>query len=171
VSWKQLDRERLTKAAKAAKRKAMAGPINPGTKSPEFLAQFMTVVKLTEVSVGILYSRDSNHHMGGWWKNPDYERCMHLSTSYRSPDGTILLPNDKSISGLLSRMLFGRHYKSAWVESPFSPDGKLHDVLHHRLFCDPSWAPILPRGEVYSSNLTSTGWRSFSEIHGESDVY
>ena len=29
---------------------------------------------------------------------------------------------------------------------------------------------ILPRGEVYSRDLTGAGWRSFSDIHGDVDM-
>lgn len=34
----------------------------------------------------LVYTRDVGHHSCGWWKNPDYERCYHLSLSW--PGGT-----------------------------------------------------------------------------------
>jgi hypothetical protein len=37
-------------------------------------------------------------------------------------------------------------------------------VWHYRLFADPSWAAIVPRGEVYSTELTEAGYLSFSEL-------
>ena len=36
--------------------------------------------------VQIIFTRDTGHHSSGWLKNPDYERCWHLSLSYRAPD-------------------------------------------------------------------------------------
>lgn len=30
----------------------------------------------------LLFTRDIGHHTSGWWKNPDYERCYHLSLSF-----------------------------------------------------------------------------------------
>lgn len=30
----------------------------------------------------IIFTRDEGAHTCGWWKNPDYERCYHLSISF-----------------------------------------------------------------------------------------
>ena len=30
----------------------------------------------------IILTRDVGYHSSGWWKNPDYERCYHLSISF-----------------------------------------------------------------------------------------
>lgn len=38
-------------------------------------------------------------------------------------------------------------------------------VYHYRLFCDEAWKPIMPRGEVYSTQFTERGWKSFSDLH------
>lgn len=35
----------------------------------------------------IIFTRDEGAHTCGWWKNPDYERCYHLSISFPG-DGT-----------------------------------------------------------------------------------
>lgn len=32
----------------------------------------------------VLFTRDVGHHTSGWMKNPDFERCLHLSLSYRA---------------------------------------------------------------------------------------
>lgn len=82
----------------------------------------------------LIYSRDVGHHTSGWFKNPDYERCRHLSISY------------------------------LWTEPPFTEQGKRDGVWHFRVFCDQGWQPLMPRGEVYSRELTERGWRSFSEV-------
>ena len=121
-------------------------------------------------SVTLIFSRDSGMHSSGWWKNPDYERCLHLSVSfsYRSPiigAPEQLLPQDRKEAARWCELLFGEHRRWLWVESPFSKGGKARDVWHYRLFCDPSWAPILPRGEVYTREFTEAGWQSWSDLH------
>jgi hypothetical protein len=35
----------------------------------------------------IIFTRESGYHSGGWWKNPDYERCFHLSLRFLGYDG------------------------------------------------------------------------------------
>jgi hypothetical protein len=32
--------------------------------------------------VTLLFTRDQGHHLGGWFKNPDFERCYHLSLNF-----------------------------------------------------------------------------------------
>lgn len=117
-----------------------------------------------EHQANIIYTRDVGHHSGGWWKNPDYERCLHLSLSYRDQRGS--LPHDRRQSAIIARAFFVDDVRLAWIEAPYSAEGKASDVWHYRVFCDPSWAPILPRGEVYHRANTPAGWRSFSDVHG-----
>lgn len=107
----------------------------------------------------MVFTRDVGHHTSGWWKNPDYERCFHLSVSF--PGGK----NKKALEKLLAG-LFGTNRKLLWVEPPYSVLGIRAQVWHYRLFCDEHWQPIKPRGEVYSTRFTEKGWKSFSEIHG-----
>lgn len=115
----------------------------------------------------ILYTRDTGHHSSGWWKNPDYERCLHLSLAYRHPHMPgAHLEHDHDRSGNIARAFFGDEARMCWVERPYSAEGKRAGVWHYRLFCDPAWMPIMPRGEVYSRENTPAGWQSFSEIHG-----
>lgn len=108
----------------------------------------------------IIYTKDTGHHTCGWWKNPDYERCYHLSISF--PGG-----KKKAVVEKLVDYLFGQHKKWIWVEPPYSETGKRLDVWHYRLFCNAMWQPIKPRGEVYSTELTEAGWKSYSELHGK----
>jgi hypothetical protein len=63
------------------------------------------------------------------------------------------------------KYLFGKHTNLLWVEPPYSEVGKSKDVWHYRLFCDEHWQPVKPRGEVYSTQFTERGWKSFSELH------
>lgn len=66
----------------------------------------------------------------------------------------------------LATAFFGADARRCWIEGPYSPEGKYRDVWHYRLFCDPAWQPISPKGEVYTKEQTPADWRSFSEIHG-----
>lgn len=106
----------------------------------------------------VLFTKEEGYHTGGWWKNPDYERCWHLSISFRS--GT----EKKALADILL-YLFGQYKNLLWVEPPHSEAGKKLGVWHYRLFCDENWTPIKPRGEVYDTHFTEIGWKSFSEVN------
>lgn len=108
----------------------------------------------------IIFTRDIGYHSGGWWKNPLYERCFHLSIAF--PGGKDKHGLDKIIS-----YLFGLDRKWIWIEPPYSDHGKKNDVWHYRLFCDEQWKPIMPKGEVYSTQFTERGWKSFSELNSK----
>ena len=105
-----------------------------------------------------ILTRDTGYHSCGWWKNPDYERCYHLSVSF--PGGA----KRKYIEYILKE-LFGYDRRLLWCEPPYSEAGKQAGVWHYRLFCDEGWQPIKPRGEVYGRDFTEPGWKSFSELH------
>ena len=113
----------------------------------------------------VIYTRDAGHHSGGWWKNPAYERCLHLSLGYRLRLDGSTAPHDRRRSEILARAFFGDAARLAWIEGPASDDGRARDVWHYRVFCDPSWSPILPHGEIYSREDTPSGWQSFSDLH------
>lgn len=113
---------------------------------------------VSRIGAVVILTKDTGYHSCGWWKNPDYERCYHVSISY--PSGT----NFKHTEWLLNEV-FGESRKLMWCEPPYSQGGKEKEVYHYRLFCDSSWKPIHPRGEVYSTQFTEIGWKSFSEIH------
>ena len=106
----------------------------------------------------IIFTRDVGHHTSGWFKNPDYERCYHLSISF--PGGR----NRKKEEYVLKK-IFGNNCRFLWCEPPYSLEGKKAEVYHYRLFCNENWEAIMPRGEVYSTQFTELGWKSFSEIH------
>lgn len=108
----------------------------------------------------IIFTRDTGHHSSGWWKNPDYERCWHLSISF--PGGRNKIAIEKILDGL-----FGQDKRKLWIEPPYSQYGKSKEVWHYRLFCDQFWQPIIPRGEVYSKELTEAGWKSYSEVNAQ----
>jgi hypothetical protein len=143
----------------------------------------------------VMFTRDVGHHTSGWLKNPDYERCYHLSLSpagpspehdaerriVTAPGSGLVGPDLKPIVGLpiqqseLDRDLedawvdafYGDDARFVWRESPKSDVGRRKGVWHYRVFCDEEWNPIVPRGEVYSTEFTELGWQSWSEMHAK----
>ena len=117
--------------------------------------------------ITIAFTRDVGYHTSGWWKNPDFERCYHLSISFFDPATLTPIPFEESIAKRIAKAFYTKYTKWVWVESPYSDEGKKLGVWHYRLFCDEHWQPILPRGEVYSRELTEAGWKSFSDVQDE----
>jgi len=111
----------------------------------------------------LLFTYDVGMHSSGWWKNPDYERCMHLSLSFVDPVTGAYLDKDDRLTREWCEAFFGSDVDKLWCEPPHSSEGKGACVWHYRLFCDPSWSPIVPRGEVYSTEFTEAGWKSWSD--------
>lgn len=118
-------------------------------------------------SARLFFTRDGGMHTSGWFKNPDYERCYHLSISFRDPETGQPAPFDRHSAEVWVTAFFGDDQRYAWMEGPKTPDGKKCDVWHWRVFCDEHWQPIKPRGEVYSRELTAAGWESWSDRHGD----
>lgn len=119
------------------------------------------------IIMAAIYSRDTGHHTSGWFKNPDYERCYHLSLSYWYMElgRARALTNDKPTTATLTGLVFGDWRRYVWIESAKSDGGKAIGVTHYRVFCDPAWVPIVPRGEVYARDFTEKGWQSWSQQH------
>lgn len=156
---------RLVRTAKSrAARTVYDGKVTP--ESQRLIAALRYLYAVTpEISARVMYSRDIGHHTGGWWKNPDYERCFHLSMSFCVNPTDEPVPFLREPANRIAVAFWGDAARWAWVEKPYSPEGRRADVWHYRLFCDPSWAPILPSGEVYTRSNTPADWRSFSEVH------
>lgn len=112
----------------------------------------------------LIFTRDEGMHSAGWWKNPDYERCLHLSLSFKDPITMLPAPRDVRLSKEWIEAFYGEDRRLIWAESPYSDEGKLGDIWHYRVFCDPHWIPLLPRKEVYTREFTEIGWKSFSEL-------
>ena len=111
----------------------------------------------------LIYTMDEGMHSIGWWKNPDYARCYHLSLSFWYPDLTVA-PKDEKATAEWVELFFHPNARWVWAEPPFSAPGKRKNVWHYRLFADEHWQPILPQGEVYSTLKTELGWLSWSEL-------
>ena len=118
----------------------------------------------------IIFTRDAGHHTSGWFKNPDYERCLHLSISFHEPfDLSKQAEFSESLAQEWCDCFFGGNTRLIWEESAKSSEGKKVEVRHYRVFCDHNWQPFLPKGEVYSTELTEIGWKSWSEQYPEDD--
>lgn len=125
-----------------------------------------------ESQTALVFTRDVGHHTSGWMKNPEYERCFHLSLSPApkehpvlwTPDTLVMAELDKGVQRKWCETFFQEDLRLVWAESPKTRMGRRVGVWHWRLFCDEHWRPILPRGEVYSTELTERGWKSASEI-------
>jgi hypothetical protein len=117
------------------------------------------------------FTRDTGHHTSGWWKNPDYERCLHLSLSFHDPEsGEPLGDRDSKLTKEWIELFFGNHQRLIWAEPPYSDYGKQRDTWHYRLFMHDDWqTPLLPRKEVYTREFTEAGWKSWSDVQAEID--
>lgn len=82
----------------------------------------------------LLLTRDEGMHSCVWWKNPDYERCLHLSLSFRDPQTGLLRSKDTPWSSTWIEAVFGHLKTLIWTEPPVYPEGKAHDVWHYRVF-------------------------------------
>jgi hypothetical protein len=112
----------------------------------------------------LFFTRDAGYHSSGWWKNPDYDQCFHLSLSFHDLETGEIAPKDEVLTREWLDLFFGDNERLLWCEPPAFTEGKTNDTWHYRLFCDEFWRPIKPRGEVYSTEFTEIGWKSFSEL-------
>lgn len=144
------------------KARADAGVFDGLSMSPYFL-RCLHYCENTQAM--LIFTRDVGMHSSGWWKNPDYERCYHLSISFEVAG--VPLPQNHKDARRWCEAFFGGDTKLLWIEPPYSLEGKQREVYHYRLFCDEGWQPIKPRGEVYSREWTPADWKSWSDIHGD----
>jgi hypothetical protein len=163
----QIRKERLAKSVKMIKRRASKESVYYGGADARALAPFTWDIIIDNLGVRIIFTRDVGNHTGGWLKNPDYERCYHLSLSFRTANGKSLLPQNKRIAMELVDLFYSFDSRLLWVESASSRAGVLHDVWNYRLFADRNWQPIQHREEVCTKELTDKGWKCFSEIQGQ----
>ena len=131
-----------------------------------------------DTGTNLWFTRDVGHHTSGWWKNPMYDRCLHLSLSFwevgRDEGGSHLpvapRPPDRRLTKEWVSLFFKEWENGVVCEGPYSEEGKKLGVWHYRLFCSPNWMPWIPLGEVYSRQYTEAGWMSWSERRGQMEV-
>lgn len=113
----------------------------------------------------LLFTRDVGYHTSGWFKNPDYERCYHLSMTFFDLESNTYRPYEPELAEAWVRAFYGDWARYVWHEGPSSESpGEIH---HYRVFCDPAWQPIIPRAEVYTRDFIEKGWKSFSDLQYE----
>ncbi len=165
--------EQMDQAAALAsdmKRVCQYGIYTGRLETPEAMAYFKRCRRGFPSDPGsvLIYTRDFGMHASGWWKNPDYSQCLHLSISFQDRESGELAPKDKRLTETWVDLFFGDWKNLIWAEPPFSEHGRKHDVWHYRVFTSPDFkVPLLPRGEVYSRELTEAGWKSWSDLHAE----
>ncbi len=158
-------------------REASVRGINDGSSSQglamyrDMCQSFYHYIKGDRCCMGILFTQDQGHHTCGWWKNPDYERCEHLSLSFWEHPGGKPLPRDPVKTKQFIELFFGDYARLVWAEGPSTEFGKTADIWHYRVFYAPDWkTPILPRGEVYTKEFTKAGWLSSSANQARIDA-
>ena len=116
----------------------------------------------------VIYTYDVGHHTSGWWRNSDYERCLHLSIThpvFKSLTGlaTLEAPSDAEVREW-AKAAWPADWKKAWLEPPASvlsidvaENRRRPGVGHVRLFLDVNLEPILPEGEVYNLKPLADG--------------
>lgn len=115
-------------------------------------------------NVHMIFMRETGYHSSGWWKNPDYERCYHLSLSFHNFIAHTAAAYDQPIAKAWVSLLFGEAQRYIWEEGPAMKRRQGDsEVRHYRVFCDLLWQPIIPRGEVYTKQFTERGWLSWSD--------
>jgi hypothetical protein len=97
-----------------------------------------------------ILSRDNMVKLG-FWKNFEFENCVHLSVSFRAPGTFEPLGWNERVARQIAGAVFGRDVRKTWWEPAYTEGGKTLSVGHFRLFYDPMWASsIVPKGEPYS---------------------
>lgn len=115
--------------------------------------------------VSVIYTREEGYHSSGWFKNPQCERCHHISIGFKDPATMEPIDHNHAFANqLVAAILGARNIKKVYIESPVTGQGKSFDIWHYRVWCDANWEPIVPQGEVYSKDLTEAGWKSWSDV-------
>lgn len=149
----------LHRSLEQLRRNAMGDP-NPtqGTMS----LHVWDTVGLTEPDrpTRVMLTLDVGTHASGWWRNSDYDRCLHLSISHPVVlAGHVLRLEAATLDEVRAwaRAAFPDHYRMTWTEPPASLfdqdvllDRRRPGVWHVRLFLDRQNRPIQPEGEVYN---------------------
>ena len=99
----------------------------------------------------MLCTFDVGHHASCWWKNAQYEQCLHVSVSHPSAVRSELGSPSDAEQRAWGRAFFQADAPKAWVEPPASTldPYRLPNVTHLRLFYNSDMEPFIPQGEVY----------------------
>jgi hypothetical protein len=103
----------------------------------------------------IILTYDVGYHSSGWWKNSDYDKCLHLSVAHPNHSGLVGArpdaPSEKEVQAW-AKAMFGDEVRRTWTEPPASAFDAHREtgVAHVRLFLNKAGEPITPKGEVYN---------------------
>lgn len=109
-----------------------------------------------DLLIRLLLTKDRMHHSVGWWRNAEYEYCIHLSISaWHTPEEPEDIPPAEERYWTFA--FFPRTYTMLWHEPGgtdprLTPEEKMKNrhFAHLRLFLDPeTFEPFIPTGEVY----------------------
>lgn len=148
--------------ANMARRRAYAAPVYDGDiERNQWIISSLTWYLKRHRAVVIL-SRDNMVHLG-WWKNIEYQNCLHLSISFREWGTWNRLDwSDRDEKKILDAV-FGIAKSFTWWEPAYTPEGKNLGVQHWRLFYAPDWiTPIHPKGEPHTLNVPA-GWTAWTD--------
>ncbi len=137
---------------------------NPVKDDEQFLKNFhiygykITGITEPDVLIGIVLSFDVGHHACGWWKNADYDRCLHLSLSVngeRKGNGWSYFDDPQEMPANevneWAKLIFEDLHPDALKWLWFEPGYKGSNMKHLRLFYSKiTGQPIMPEGEVYN---------------------
>lgn len=117
-----------------------------------------------KTGTSLLFTRDKGMHSSGWFKNPDYDRCYHLSISFwdLTGDEPKARAYEPQLAQLWVKLFYGEWERYVWEEGTAMPELPA-EVRHYRVMTDEHWRPIIPRKEVYSRDFIEKGWKSFSD--------
>lgn len=110
----------------------------------------------------VILTRDNLVKLG-WWKNAQYEKCLHLSISFRDPATLESIEWEPAAARRIVEAVFGEARRLTWWEPAYSAQGKARGVQHWRLFYAADWiTPIHPKGEPHTLNVPA-GWREWTD--------
>lgn len=145
------------------KRRAMRSPYwydgRTQPPSPDLYRKTRQILDPT-MNLTVAVILDHGMHASGWFRNSDYDRCLHLSLSCPGkvlpvviredrpgkPVGAGFLPIPSAEVDLWARLCFGDDERWLWHES----GQYMRHVVHLRLFLDQNNQPIMPEGDVYN---------------------
>ena len=105
---------------------ANAVPVWDGIRPPDDRCRTIDMA----TGVILFFSRDSGMHTSGWFKNPDYERCWHLSISGFDPVTRERRLVSRSEAARWARLVLGDDVRWAWCEPAASAEGRVLGVIH-----------------------------------------
>ena len=155
-----------TSVAQHLRLQALKGTNNGQVSDMPYVQSCMASYQDEDLTHYVQFTRDRGMHDCGWWKNPTYNQCFQLSLSFRDVyDEHVAQQHD--LAREWTRLFFGEHVNLLWIEPPYYEAGKIADVYHYRLLTNLNWQPIMPQGEVYSTDWTPKGWLSFSDLQSK----